>query len=283
MLQIDRTELDVRIMSQEKWHLTGSGSESYERYQVPSVFEPLARIVLDRVPLAPGQRLLDVACGTGIVGRLAAPLVGDSGKILGVDLNPSMLDIAREKSPASGPAMVWQEGDAAALPCADETFDVAICQQGLQFFPDKVAALREMRRALVPGGLAAVCVWSSIDNSPFMLAAVDALTRHLGPDTAARVKAPFALGDEDLLRGLIEEAGFKDVDIEATSIIRRMLPPEESVPGQLTATPVGPDVAKLDAATRNALVEDIGAALADYHDADGMAVPQGCYIALADK
>ena len=283
MLHFDRTKLDMIVMSQERWQLSGSGPESYERYQVPSVFEPLARLFLDRVPLAPGQRVIDIACGTGIVARLAARVVGETGEILGVDLNPAMLDVARENAPPTGPTMVWKEGDAAALPCDDGAFDVALCQQGLQFFPDKVAALREMHRALVPGGIAAICVWQGAEHSPFITAVADALTRHLSADAAARVKAPFALGDEDELRAHFEEAGFKDVEIEATPIIRRMLPPEESVPGQLAATPVGPEVAALDEATRNAMVEDIGAALAGYRDDAGMAVPQGTFIVLANS
>lgn len=270
-------------MSQELWQLTGSGPESYERYQVPSVFEPLARVFLDHVPLEQGQRVLDVACGTGIVARYAAPVVGETGEILGIDLNPAMLDVARQKAPATGPRMAWQQGDAAALPCPDEAFDVVLCQQGLQFFPDKVGALREMHRVLVPGGLAAICVWRTVEHSPCNMASAEALARHVGDDAATRIQAPFALGDADVLRGLIADAGFQEIDIHAAVITRRMLPPKESIPGHLASTPVGPEVAALDEATRDALVEDIGGALTAYLDADGLAVPQGTHIALARK
>ena len=98
--------------------------------------------------------MLDVACGTGIVARQAAYLVGTTGHIVGVDLNAGMLDVATENAPSDGPDMEWLEGDAAELPCADESFDVVLCQQGLQFFPNKVGAVREMHRVLAQNKLA---------------------------------------------------------------------------------------------------------------------------------
>ena len=128
-------------MSQERWQLTGSGPESYERYQVPSTFEPLARMFVAHVPLQRGQHVLDVACGTGIVVRHVAPVVGATGHIVGVDLNPAMLEVARQNAPPGGTQIEWREGDAADLPYSDEAFDVVLCQQGLQFFPDSGSAL----------------------------------------------------------------------------------------------------------------------------------------------
>src|SRR5687767_11448390 len=102
-------------MTQEHWKLTGSGPDSYERYQVPSVFEPLARMLLQRVPLRPGQRVLDVACGTGVIVRHAAPILGSAGRLVGVDLSSNMLAVAREHAPTDGAPVEWRQGDATSL------------------------------------------------------------------------------------------------------------------------------------------------------------------------
>ncbi len=271
------------MKQQERWQLSGSGAESYERFQVPSVFEPLARIFLAHVPLHPGDRMLDVACGTGIVARLAVPTVGITGRVAGVDLNAGMLDVAKRQSPPDEAEIDWRQGDAAALPFLDESFDIVFCQQGLQFFPDKLRALQEMRRVLAPGGRLALCIWRTIEHSPCNLAISTALARHIDAEAAARMQAPHALGDATVLRTLIGDAGFGRVEIHEATVTRRMLPPEQAIPGHLASTPVGPDVAALDDATRKALIDDIAADLGPYRDADGLAIPQGTHIVLAKK
>ena len=154
----------------EQWQLRGSAPESYERYQVPSVFAPLATLLLDQAALETGQHVLDVACGTGIVARLAAPQVGSSGEVVGIDLNLGMLKVARQCAETAGVSIKWRQGDAMDLPFTNDRFDLVLCQQGLQFFPNQVAALREMHRVLVPGGQLALCVWKSMAYSPCNLA-----------------------------------------------------------------------------------------------------------------
>jgi ubiquinone/menaquinone biosynthesis C-methylase UbiE len=270
-------------MTQERWQLTAGGPDNYERYQVPSVFEPLARMLIERIALRPGQRLLDVACGTGIVARHAAPILGPAGFIIGVDLNTGMLDVARAHTPADGAPVEWRQGDAASLPCPDASVDVVLCQQGLQFFPDKARALKEMQRVLTPGGLVGLCVWCAIDHSPCHLAIAAALRRHVGTDVAQRFQAPFGFGDRDVLHEALVDAGFRDVEIDVAILNRQLLPPEESVPGLLASTPVGPDVAALDEATRDAIVNDVAAALSEYRDERGLTVPQPTHIALAKR
>jgi ubiquinone/menaquinone biosynthesis C-methylase UbiE len=271
-------------MAQERWQLTGTGPDSYERYQVPSVFGPLARVFLRRVALRPGQRVLDLACGTGVVARLAAPVLGPTGSVVGVDLNPAMLEVARAHAPVGGAPIEWRQADAAALPFPDAGFDAVLCQQGLQFFPDRPAALREMRRVLRPGGLVGVCTWRAVEHSPCHLAIAAALRRHAGEDAARRFQAPFGLGDGDSLRRAMGDAGFRDADIRVEVVVRRLLPPEESVPGLLAGTPVGPEVAALGEAVRGAIVAEAAAALAAYRDADGgLTVPQPTHVALATR
>ncbi len=270
-------------MAVDPWQMTGSGADSYERYQVPSVFGPLVRIFLERVALTPGQHVLDVACGTGILARLAAPMLGPSGLILGVDLNASMLEVARSLAPKDGARVEWRHGDATALPCEEAAFDIVLCQQGLQFFPDRPGALSEMRRVLKPRGRVGLCVWRGIENSPCHAAIAQALHRHVGAAVAARFQAPFGFGDRDALHAVMRGAGFIDIDIQVATVIRGLLQPEESIPGLLASTPIGPDIAALDLATREAIVAETAAALDGYRDADGFVVPQPTHIAFGRR
>jgi SAM-dependent methyltransferase len=136
---------------QGQWQVAGSAPEVYERELVPAVFGVWAPIVVDLAQPRPGERVLDVACGTGVVARIAAARVGPTGSVLGVDLNPGMLSVARSivstDVRSDGP-LHWQEASADKLPFPDGSFDVVYCQLGLQFFADRAAALREMRRVL---------------------------------------------------------------------------------------------------------------------------------------
>jgi SAM-dependent methyltransferase len=271
------------VAKQERWQLSGSGAASYQQFQVPSVFEPLARMFLEQFPLAPGARLLDVACGTGIVARLAAPILGAEGRVVGIDLNPDMIAVADELPAPGGAPIEWQEADATALPFADAAFDAVLCQQGLQFMPDKSAVLDEMRRVLAPGGRLGLCLWRSAEHSPYLKAAVEALTPHLGERSAGRLLTPLALGDEDVLRGLLEAAGFGAVEVRDIGLVRQMLPPEEAIPGQLASTPVGPEFAVLDAPLRAQIVAEIAEAMTPYLVPGGMEIPQGAYVVIAAR
>jgi ubiquinone/menaquinone biosynthesis C-methylase UbiE len=111
-------------------------AETYEQYFVPAMFIPWATILLRYASPQPGERVLDVACGTGIVARLAAPLVGSNGQVVALDINSAMLAVARTLPAPSGATIHWQEGNAMALPSPDDAFDVVLCQHGLQFVPD---------------------------------------------------------------------------------------------------------------------------------------------------
>jgi ubiquinone/menaquinone biosynthesis C-methylase UbiE len=121
----------------EPWQVAGNAAEIYERELVPAVFGPWARRVVVLAELEPGVRVLDLACGTGVVARLAADVVGRDGRVAALDLNPGMLRVAAALPQAGGAAIEWVEGNAQTLPFADGSFDVVCCQLGLQFFPDR--------------------------------------------------------------------------------------------------------------------------------------------------
>lgn len=150
----------------QQFQLEGSGPEAYQRYLVPIMFAPWARNLVDLVAPRTGERVLDVACGTGVVARCAAIHVGDEGTVVGLDVNDGMLQVARATSSGIRPAIEWRTGSATDMPLPDGSFDVAFCLQGLQFFGDRSAALREMHRVLVPEGRLALAVWRPIEFSP---------------------------------------------------------------------------------------------------------------------
>ena len=159
--------------------------------------------MLDLAAPRPGDRVLDVACGTGVLARAASRRVGERGSVTGLDPNPGMLSVARDLAPE----VDWQEGVAENLPFADESFDVVVSQFGLMFFTDRTTALAEMRRVLAPGGRLAVAVWDALDNSPAYSLEVELLERRAGSAAADALRAPFVLGDVTELKALFATAG----------------------------------------------------------------------------
>jgi SAM-dependent methyltransferase len=143
--------LEASMSDQGQWQVVGSAAETYERALIPAVFAAWTPLVVELAEPRAGERVLDVACGTGVVARLAAQQVGRTGKVVGLDLNPGMLAVAAARAagePPTSASITWQEANAARMPFPDAAFDVAYCQLGLQFFPDRPAALREMNRVL---------------------------------------------------------------------------------------------------------------------------------------
>lgn len=186
----------------------------YERWLVGPLFRPWAELTVDELGLSAGDAVLDVACGTGIAARVAQQRLGSGSRIVGIDASPAMLEVAR----AVAPEIDWREGSAGALPLSGvEPFDVVICQQGLQFFPDKPAAAAQMRRALAPGGRLAVSTWRPDDEMPLPRALRRVAERHLGPITDQR----YGYGDPGRLEQLLRDAGFVDVRVRERSCIAR--------------------------------------------------------------
>src|SRR5215211_6048459 len=198
---------------QQGWQLEEGSAEAYERYLVPLLFAPGAEYLIELASLGPEERLLDVACGTGIVARRAARRVGADGKVVGLDINEGMLEVARKASSDVRPAIEWHQGDATDMPLPDRAFDVVFCQQGLQFFPDRSAALGEMHRVLVQNGRLVLSILRSIEHNPGYRLLAEALERHVGLDAGAMMRSPFTSLSADELRALITGAGFRDVRI----------------------------------------------------------------------
>jgi SAM-dependent methyltransferase len=184
-------------------------AEAYERLFVPALFGQWAPRVADAAGIGPGDRVLDVACGTGVLAREAASRVGPSGSVAGLDANPGMLAVARRRSPQ----IDWQQGSAERLPYTDRSFDRVVSQFGLMFFGDRTGAVREMLRVLRPVGRIAVAVWDAIERAPGFADEAALFERLIGREAADAVRTPFALGDRAELERLFGVAGAAEIAV----------------------------------------------------------------------
>jgi ubiquinone/menaquinone biosynthesis C-methylase UbiE len=235
----------------------GNAAENYERYFVPTIGMAWATALLDAAELHPGDRVLDVACGTGVVTRLAAERVGPDGAAAGLDVNPAMLAVARSV-PSSGAAIEWHEATAESLPLADGGFDVVLSSLGLQFVPDKASALREMQRVLAPDGQLAI---ATVGPTPPLFAILEqALARHVNPEAAGFMRAVFSLHEPQELEKLMSGAGFRDVEVQSKALSVALPEPAAFLWQYVHSTPLAAPVAQMDDVGRAALERDVVAA-----------------------
>jgi ubiquinone/menaquinone biosynthesis C-methylase UbiE len=253
---------------------------NYERFFVPGIGAPLATDLIRLAALRPGDRVLDVACGTGIVARLASQQVGATGTVTGLDVNPGMLAVARSATP-SGPPIEWHEASAEAMPLPDASFDVVLCQMGLQFMPDKHAALREMRRVLVRGGRLVI---NLAGPTPRLFAIMgEALERHIGAEAAGFVDLVFSLHDTGEIRNLVGDAGFHDVSVEPETRLQRLPPPEEFLWQYVHSTPLGNAVARAVDDRRGLLQRDVVAQWQEFVEGGALVLQVRLVVATARK
>jgi ubiquinone/menaquinone biosynthesis C-methylase UbiE len=265
------------------WQLQEDSASAYERYLVPLIFDAGARDLLDRLQVRPGQRVLDLACGTGIVARHAARRVGSDGEVTGVDVNPGMLAVAREAAAREGATVRFEHASADDLPLPDASVDVACCQQGLQFLADRSAALAELHRVLAPGGRLGLSLCRSLEHQPGYVPLVEALRRHVGEPAAQGMASPFAFGDRDRIRALVDETGFRDVEIHIDVTALRLASPEAFLRGEAASSPLGEVISALDGDVFEALLADLAEGLAPHTDDRGIAFPFEALVLTATR
>jgi ubiquinone/menaquinone biosynthesis C-methylase UbiE len=270
----------------EHWQLNGSAAELYQRYLVPAITSLWAADLIARATPRTGERVLDIACGTGAVTRLAAERM-ESGYVAGLDFNPGMLAVARTV-PSSGARIEWFEGSALALPFNESSFDLILCQLGLQFFPDRSLALREMKRVAAPEGRLALSVYSGIEQTPGAHAFAEALDQRLGPDASKIKRAEHLFATPDEIRDLMIKAELEQVAVDV--VTQRITFPTvlDYVRFQLTATPMASLLGDRNEAERDAVVRDIASTTQRLLDRamlrDGrMTFPQQAYVATARR
>ena len=253
----------------------------YEQDIVPTIMQPYTASMFERVILNAGERVLDVACGTGIVVRLAVEKFGNIARISGVDINSGMLEIARAHAPATSIPVEWRESDMCELPFPDASFDVVLCQQGLQFVPDKLAALREVRRVLTPKGRLAFTVWSEV--SPYAAALSEALAHHISAETAASSLTPFQFREVKMIEDLVEDAGFREVTMQELVVFAPMPASVEGIIADTKRRPFARDVAAASEASRQAFGQEMSTALKAYYDGDKLSIPLKSHLVQARK
>lgn len=269
---------------------TPNPAEAYQSYFGPAIFEPLAELVLVVAPPAAGERVIDIACGTGILARRAAAHAGPRGGVTGVDISPAMIEAARAIAPDDHSAPIaYREGDGTALDEPDGAYDVAYCQQGLQFFADRPAGASELRRVVRGGGRAVIAVWQGIDRHPLYAALADAEEPHLSALGASLGRedliAPFSLGDPAELKALLTGAGFGAVEVTSGSIEARFADADHFVERlEYAYAAVVPAFAH-DPAAFESYLERIAADTRDivarYRAGDEVVVPMHANIAVA--
>lgn len=193
----------------QKGQVTRSAADVYEEFFVPALFQEWAARVSDAAAIGPDQKVLDVACGTGVLAREADKRVHPGGGVIGLDRNEGMLDTAGRTSPG----IEWRQGQAESLPFPDASFDAVVSQFGLMFFEDRVGSLREMWRVLRPGGRLAVAVWDSLENVPGYAAMTALLQRLFGDRVTDACEAPYVLGDTEALLSLFAGAGIPNARV----------------------------------------------------------------------
>jgi SAM-dependent methyltransferase len=269
----------------EQWQLDGDAAELYQRHLVPAVTAGWAADLVERAGLRRGERVLDVACGTGVAARAAAGRVGRAGHVAGVDINAGMLAVARSLPAGPGASVGWLEASALGLPFCAGSYDVVLCQLGLQFIPDRPAALAGMRRVLVTGGRLGLSVYGPIEHNPATFALAVALDRHLGPGASSAKRAEHALADPALLRTLAAGAGFSRVQIVTETRIIRFASVADYVRIQLTATPLASLLRhQAEGSIRQlaqTLTAEVAAALRAHRADGGLAFPQQAHVLLA--
>ena len=260
----------------ETFQITLAQAEMYESTFVPAIFAQWAPLLLDAAGVRPGQRVLDVACGTGVLARTGAERVGPTGSVVGVDLNPAMLAVARRLRPD----LEWRQGDVAELPFADRTFDVVLCQSALMFFPDATAALREMARVCAPGGTVGVQVYGSLQEQPAYGPWVAMVARLTGPETLRLLSTYWVHGDLDMLAGLFHSAGLAVTDVRTVVGSARWESTDQMVRVEIEGTPLAHQISE---ETYRRIREESRELLGVHQEADGTAVPILGHLVLARK
>jgi ubiquinone/menaquinone biosynthesis C-methylase UbiE len=259
------------------YQLSGDAPTTYSRFGY-KVMEPWTDDLIRSARCRDGDRVLDVACGPGLVANRVNQVSGKLCMVTGIDLNEGMLNVARRN-----PSIEWHQGSATELPFGDGSFDVVLCQQGLQYFPDRPAAVKEMARVLSPGGRIALNVWGAIERQIFHASLVEGIGKFLGPDAKSAFDLAFSLNSAEELRTLAADAGLSDIRVRFEQRTMRYPTVSGMAIGFMGATPVTAQFLAMPDDQRSAFIAYVAAQLASYVDDTGLAAPMENHFLTATR
>lgn len=263
------------------WQLGQQAAVRYEKILTPVILGPFADALVTFAKVQPKETVVDVGCGTGAAARYAAAQQTEAGTVIGIDLNQGMIDVANRVSAAERGSVTWRVGDAAQLPLDDASMDLVLCAQSLQFMREKAPlALAEMRRVLKANGRVALSLWSAIEENPYFHVLANAIDRHIDTETAAGLRAAFALSDSAAIANLLQTAGFGQVQISITQLELPLPDLTQWVPRHISATPMAMSFSQASATVQGRIIEDVIAELDTYRRKNQLVVPFQSHMIL---
>ena len=264
-------------MAASRFQLSADAARTYESQKVPAMFAPLAAATVENIAIEPDDTVLDVACGTGVILRAIGEKTKPTpSRLAGCDLNRGMVEVARELTADVPYQCQWYEADVETLPFQSGEFSLCFCQQGLQFFPEKTIALREIARVLRPGGRLVLTVWSEV--SPLFPCLADALRAHINSGVAEQSLAPFSFRDVAVISQLLKDAGYTALNVRELTVIRALGPAPASIPGEIAGNPVGVEVSKQPEQTQAAIISEVTKMIQVYANTSGFSIPQKTHL-----
>ena len=261
------------------YQLSDDAAKYYDQVPAKHILGPWAPRMVEAADIRSDERVLDLACGTGVVTRAAALMLGPGGSVTGLDLNTGMLEVAKSHKNPGACALSWIQGNALDLDLPNQTFDVVLCQQGLQYFPDRLKGLRESHRVLRSGGRAVFAIWA--DAGPYNKAVRAAVAKHIDDAVAKTYLESRDVPDADSLRTLFSDAGFAQVEVIREQIEIRLPDIRTFVLAQTRGTPIAENVNALSESQQTALANHAAEALSSFADGADVVVPDFCNLVSA--
>jgi SAM-dependent methyltransferase len=258
---------------------TGSVPAFYHQYLGPLYFAPYARDLVRRIPKTPGARVLELACGTGILTSELVASFDESATITAIDLNEGMIDIARRHSTSA--CVRWKTADATHLPFEDRAFDLAVCQFGVMFFPDKIAAAHQVRRVLRDGGQWWFSVWGTLAENPLARVTHETVAGFFGSDPPTFYDVPFEYADARRISDDLRRGGFADVTVEAVDLEGHAPSAEHAAIGLVLGNPVVHAIRERRTVAPEEVVEGVAAALAREFGRGEIRFPMRAHVVTA--
>ena len=266
-----------------QWQLARESAERYQSILTPAILGPFAKALVDVAGLQINEWVIDVGCGTGAAARYAAEAIGNSGRVLGLDVNVSMLEVARSLPAVQGAPIEWREATATQLPLDDQSVDVVLCAQTVQFLPEKALSLSEMQRVVKPNGRVALSLWCDIEENPYFFALVEAIARHIGSETSGGLKSAFALSDKNGIHSLLKKAGFRQIDITICQLDLPLPKLTEFVPRHISATPMVVGFSRASKSVQQTVIQDVIEKLRPYGTNGHVHIPFKSYMIMGRK